>query len=53
MEIYSIGQSLPGHPDCGTIQIIYSILPGLQVCTSRCVGAQGVVGNWRFASTVG
>ncbi|CAL8364500.1 unnamed protein product [Lota lota] len=30
MEIYSIGQSLPGHPDCGTIQIIYSILPGIQ-----------------------
>ncbi|CAL8305190.1 unnamed protein product [Gadus morhua 'NCC'] len=30
MEIYSIGQALPGHPDCGTIQIIYSILPGLQ-----------------------
>ncbi|XP_056297540.1 probable E3 ubiquitin-protein ligase DTX2 isoform X2 [Pseudoliparis swirei] len=30
MEIYSIGQSLPGHPDCGTIQIIYSIPPGLQ-----------------------
>lgn len=32
MEIYSIGQSLPGHPDCGTIQIIYSIPPGIQVC---------------------
>lgn len=30
MEIYSIAQSLPGHPDCGTIQIIYSIPPGLQ-----------------------
>ncbi|PWA24412.1 hypothetical protein CCH79_00011936 [Gambusia affinis] len=30
MEIYSVGQSLPGHPDCGTIQIIYSIPPGLQ-----------------------
>ncbi|KAG7266957.1 hypothetical protein CRUP_033636 [Coryphaenoides rupestris] len=30
MEIYSIGQSLPGHPDCGTIQIIYSIMPGIQ-----------------------
>ncbi|XP_034539380.1 probable E3 ubiquitin-protein ligase DTX2 isoform X2 [Notolabrus celidotus] len=30
MEIYSIAQSLPGHPDCGTIQIIYSILPGIQ-----------------------
>ncbi|KAF3705867.1 putative E3 ubiquitin-protein ligase DTX2 [Channa argus] len=31
MEIYSIAQSLPGHPDCGTIQIIYSIPPGIQV----------------------
>ncbi|KAI5089442.1 putative E3 ubiquitin-protein ligase DTX2, partial [Silurus meridionalis] len=30
MEIYSIPQSLPGHPDCGTIQIIYNIPPGLQ-----------------------
>ncbi|XP_040907490.1 probable E3 ubiquitin-protein ligase DTX2 isoform X1 [Toxotes jaculatrix] len=30
MEIYSIPQSLPGHPDCGTIQIIYSIPPGIQ-----------------------
>ncbi|XP_040006263.1 probable E3 ubiquitin-protein ligase DTX2 isoform X2 [Xiphias gladius] len=30
MEIYSIAQSLPGHPDCGTIQIIYSIPPGMQ-----------------------
>lgn len=30
MEIYSISQSVPGHPDCGTIQIIYSIPPGIQ-----------------------
>ncbi|XP_029956022.1 putative E3 ubiquitin-protein ligase DTX2 isoform X1 [Salarias fasciatus] len=30
MEIYSIAQCLPGHPDCGTIQIIYSIPPGVQ-----------------------
>ncbi|XP_041096813.1 probable E3 ubiquitin-protein ligase DTX2 isoform X2 [Polyodon spathula] len=30
MDIYSIPQSLPGHPDCGTIQIIYSIPPGVQ-----------------------
>ncbi|XP_077402254.1 putative E3 ubiquitin-protein ligase DTX2 isoform X2 [Vanacampus margaritifer] len=30
MEIYSIPQALPGHPDCGTIQIIYSIPPGIQ-----------------------
>ncbi|XP_029483088.1 probable E3 ubiquitin-protein ligase DTX2 isoform X1 [Oncorhynchus nerka] len=30
MEIYSISQSLPGHPNCGTIQIIYSITHGIQ-----------------------
>ncbi|CAN9501071.1 unnamed protein product [Ophioblennius macclurei] len=30
MEIYSVAQALPGHPDCGTIQIIYSIPPGVQ-----------------------
>ncbi|XP_076867224.1 putative E3 ubiquitin-protein ligase DTX2 isoform X2 [Brachyhypopomus gauderio] len=30
MEIYSVPQSLPGHPDCGTIQIIYNIPPGIQ-----------------------
>ncbi|KAM9540765.1 putative E3 ubiquitin-protein ligase DTX2 isoform 1-T1 [Salvelinus alpinus] len=30
MEIYSISQSLPGHPDCGTIQIIYTITHGIQ-----------------------
>ncbi|XP_016342827.1 probable E3 ubiquitin-protein ligase DTX2 isoform X2 [Sinocyclocheilus anshuiensis] len=30
MEIYSIPQSLPGHADCGTIQIIYNIPPGIQ-----------------------
>nr|XP_029483087.1 probable E3 ubiquitin-protein ligase DTX2 isoform X2 [Oncorhynchus nerka] len=33
MEIYSISQSLPGHPNCGTIQIIYSITHGIQVHT--------------------
>ncbi|KAJ8266362.1 hypothetical protein GJAV_G00129550 [Gymnothorax javanicus] len=30
MDVFSIPQSLPGHPDCGTIQIIYNILPGIQ-----------------------
>lgn len=30
MEIYSVGQSLPGHSDCGTIQIVYIIPPGIQ-----------------------
>ncbi|XP_077448013.1 putative E3 ubiquitin-protein ligase DTX2 isoform X1 [Stigmatopora argus] len=30
MEIYSIPQALPGHPDCGTIQIIYSVPLGVQ-----------------------
>lgn len=36
MEIYSIPQSLPGHPDCGTIQIIYNIPPGIQVTLPFC-----------------
>ncbi|XP_078535783.1 putative E3 ubiquitin-protein ligase DTX2 isoform X2 [Lissotriton helveticus] len=30
MEIYSIHRSLPGHPDCGAIQIVYTIPPGIQ-----------------------
>lgn len=30
MNIYSFSQSLPGHSDCGTIQIIYYIPPGIQ-----------------------
>ncbi|KAM5180934.1 putative E3 ubiquitin-protein ligase DTX2 isoform 2-T2 [Mantella aurantiaca] len=30
MEIYLIPQSLPGHQDCGTIHIIYTINPGTQ-----------------------
>lgn len=30
MEIYLIPQSLPGHQDCGTIHIIYTINPGIQ-----------------------
>lgn len=43
MEIYSIGQSLPGHPDCGTIQIIYSIPPGIQVGVAESLTAARAV----------
>ncbi|KAM4698876.1 putative E3 ubiquitin-protein ligase DTX2 isoform 2-T3 [Discoglossus pictus] len=30
MEIFLIPQPLPGHPDCGTIHIVYTIIPGTQ-----------------------
>ncbi|XP_062844625.1 probable E3 ubiquitin-protein ligase DTX2 isoform X2 [Trichomycterus rosablanca] len=30
MEIYCVPLSLPGHSDCGTIQIIYNVPPGIQ-----------------------
>ncbi|XP_043910156.1 probable E3 ubiquitin-protein ligase DTX2 isoform X2 [Protopterus annectens] len=30
MDVYSLPQSLPGHSDCGTLQIIYNIPPGVQ-----------------------
>ncbi|XP_038231233.1 probable E3 ubiquitin-protein ligase DTX2 isoform X7 [Dermochelys coriacea] len=30
MEISTFTQSLPGHQDCGTIQIVYSIIRGIQ-----------------------
>ncbi|XP_053563385.1 probable E3 ubiquitin-protein ligase DTX2 isoform X2 [Bombina bombina] len=30
MEIFLINQSLPGHHDCGTIHIVYSIYSGMQ-----------------------
>lgn len=30
MDTYSIPRSLPGHPDCGIIQIVYTIPPGIQ-----------------------
>ncbi|KAM8975437.1 putative E3 ubiquitin-protein ligase DTX2 [Pelodytes ibericus] len=30
MEIFQIPQSLPGHPDCGTIHLVYTINPGTQ-----------------------
>ena len=33
MEYHIIPHSLPGHPDCKTIRIIYSIPPGIQVHT--------------------
>lgn len=31
MEYHVIPHSLPGHPDCKTIRIIYNIPPGIQV----------------------
>jgi len=33
MEYRTISQSLSGHPDCATIQIVYNIERGLQVHT--------------------
>ncbi|XP_064425045.1 probable E3 ubiquitin-protein ligase DTX2 isoform X1 [Latimeria chalumnae] len=30
MDVNLISHSLPGHPDCGTIQIVYTISPGIQ-----------------------
>lgn len=30
MDIFLIPQSLPGHQDCGTIHIVYTINPGMQ-----------------------
>ncbi|CAM4569535.1 unnamed protein product, partial [Lepidochelys olivacea] len=30
MEYHLIPHSLPGHPDCKTIRIIYNIAPGVQ-----------------------
>ncbi|XP_030078211.1 putative E3 ubiquitin-protein ligase DTX2 isoform X2 [Microcaecilia unicolor] len=30
MEVYFMPHSLPGHPDCGVIHIVYTILPGIQ-----------------------
>ncbi|TNN50557.1 E3 ubiquitin-protein ligase DTX4 [Liparis tanakae] len=37
MEYHVIPHSLPGHPDCKTIRIIYNIPPGLQVLHTSCV----------------
>lgn len=36
MEYHVIPHSLPGHPDCKTIRIIYNIPPGIQVWSSWC-----------------
>lgn len=38
MEYHLIPHSLPGHPDCKTIRIIYSIPPGVQVSPASAVG---------------
>lgn len=34
MEYHVIPHSLPGHPDCKSIRVIYNIPPGLQVRTA-------------------
>ncbi|XP_040388272.1 probable E3 ubiquitin-protein ligase DTX2 isoform X3 [Cygnus olor] len=34
MEVSTFPQSLPGHKDCGTIQIVYHISRGIQVSTA-------------------
>lgn len=38
MEYHLIPHSLPGHPDCKTIRIIYSIPPGIQVSPPLATG---------------
>ena len=38
MEYHVIPHSLPGHPDCRTIRIIYSIPPGIQVSPPLATG---------------
>lgn len=38
MEYHLIPHSLPGHPDCKTIRIIYSIPPGVQVSPTSAIG---------------
>lgn len=38
MEYHLIPHSLPGHPDCKTIRIIYSIPPGVQVSPPSAIG---------------
>lgn len=38
MEYHLIPHSLPGHPDCKTIRIIYSIPPGVQVSPPSAAG---------------
>ncbi len=37
MEYHVIPHSLPGHPDCKTIRIIYNIPPGIQVKSCICL----------------
>jgi len=31
MEVQHSDRSLPGHPDCGMITIVYDFVPGVQV----------------------
>lgn len=44
MEYHVIPHSLPGHPDCKTIRIIYNIPPGIQVSQ----GERHFVLMWSF-----
>ena len=37
MEYQMMSNSLPGHSDCGTIRITYSINPGMQVIVFCCI----------------
>lgn len=32
MDVCTLSEPLPGHEDCGTLQIVYSINKGIQVC---------------------
>lgn len=41
MEYHVIPHSLPGHPDCKTIRIIYNIPPGIQVPEKNWTGKSG------------
>lgn len=45
MEYHVIPHSLPGHPDCKTIRIIYNIPPGIQVKSDPCLLLNMDTGN--------
>lgn len=51
MEYHVIPHSLPGHPDCKTIRIIYNIPPGIQVKADPCLLLNMGTGNvyrWHY-----
>lgn len=53
MEYHVIPHSLPGHPDCKTIRIIYNIPPGIQVhSVYRCLCGASSVSFWMKWQTV-